>query len=1036
MPFKLDTNHIPFSDSFSAPANLYRGAPFWSWNGEVEKDELLRQIDVLKEMGMGGFYIHPRTGLSTEYLSDEFMDLVKACRDHAKAKGMLTCLYDEDRFPSGAAGGLVTENRNYRARHLLITQTPCGANSKDGELMARYAVKLEHKRLAAYRRLTDGEQPADGETVWYAYLEVARDSTWFNGKSYVDTLNPEAIQRFIEITHERYKATMGESFGTDIPAIFTDEPAFTQKKPLIHAEGNGDALLPWTNDLDTAFASDFGEPILDYLPEVIWDLPEGCHSVWRYRYHEWVAERFASSFADQVGDWCKKNGIAMTGHMAAEEDLQVQTNALGDAMRSYRAMQIPGIDMLCDLLETSTAKQAQSAARQYGRPGLMSELYGVTGWHFDFAGHKRQGDWQAALGVLFRVHHLSWYTMRGEAKRDYPASISYQSPWYKHYAVIEDHFARVAAVLSRGKPVCRVGVIHPIESFWLCSGPVDTSADQRTARQNQFQNTIDWLLNGTIDFDFIAESLLPDLNSPSNADTFNVGEMSYEVVVVPPMLTMRATTLERLEAFADAGGRIIFSGEIPSLVDAVSDERPARLAARCAMISHERSTLVDALEPHRDIEFRQRHWPSRPNDLFYQLRQEGDARYLFACNTSTDRLEGSRRVTLSIRGEYQLAFLDTTDGTQSPVAARYESGKTLVDVDMDLSGHILLKLIPGRCTDGASLVPPNLQEAGRMSGPVAITLDEPNVLLFDKAEYAIGEGQWQPEAQLLDIENHVRDAVGLPHMDGSMAQPWSDPTPAVELATVRLRATFESTVSVTGAHLALENLDRSAVFFDGRQVETEAISYFTDKSVATIAMPDFEPGQHAIEIHLSYTKETAIEWFYLLGDFGVFIEGLHGIVTTPVRRLNMGDWTTQGLPFYGGNVTYHFEATADGCLLRCPQFHGTALLACSQDRQAYIYRAPYGGDLPIAVGKPIDIALFGHRGNCFGPIHLAEDINWLGPNSYRTTGTHFAPESKLKPLGLMSSPVILAMDGGVATDGASNSVVDAPSKTSPTIAPP
>ena len=45
------------------------------------------------------------------------------------------------------------------------------------------------------------------------------------------------------------------------------------------------------------------------------------------------------------------------------------------------------------------------------------ELLRQTGWHFDFNGHKRQGDWQAALGVLFRVHHLSWCCMSGEARR-------------------------------------------------------------------------------------------------------------------------------------------------------------------------------------------------------------------------------------------------------------------------------------------------------------------------------------------------------------------------------------------------------------------------------------------------------------------------------------------------------------------------------------------------------------------------------------------------------------------------------------------
>ena len=110
--------------------------------------------------------------------------------------------------------------------------------------------------------------------------------------------------------------------------------------------------------------------------------------------------------------------------------------------------------MLCDRQELNTAKQAQSAARQYGRSGVASELYGVTNWDFDFVGHKAQGDWQAALGVTVRVPHLTWVSMAGEAKRDYPASIGYQSPWYQRYALIEDHFARLNTVLTRGEADC------------------------------------------------------------------------------------------------------------------------------------------------------------------------------------------------------------------------------------------------------------------------------------------------------------------------------------------------------------------------------------------------------------------------------------------------------------------------------------------------------------------------------------------------------------------------------------------------------
>ena len=105
-----------------------------------------------------------------------------------------------------------------------------------------------------------------------------------------------------------------------------------------------------------------------------------------------------------------------------------------------------------------------------GREGVTCEIYGVTGWDFDFRKHKLSGDWQAALGVTFRVPHLTWVSMEGEAKRDYPASIGKQSPWYREYKELETYFARLNTVLTRGKPVVQVGVIHPVESYWMYWG--------------------------------------------------------------------------------------------------------------------------------------------------------------------------------------------------------------------------------------------------------------------------------------------------------------------------------------------------------------------------------------------------------------------------------------------------------------------------------------------------------------------------------------------------------------------------------------
>ena len=98
---------------FQNPTSEYRGTPFWAWNCQLEKDELLRQLEVMKAMGFGGAHMHVRTGMATPYLSDEHMDLISACVDKCREEQMLAWLYDEDRWPSGAAGGLVTKDKQY-----------------------------------------------------------------------------------------------------------------------------------------------------------------------------------------------------------------------------------------------------------------------------------------------------------------------------------------------------------------------------------------------------------------------------------------------------------------------------------------------------------------------------------------------------------------------------------------------------------------------------------------------------------------------------------------------------------------------------------------------------------------------------------------------------------------------------------------------------------------------------------------------------------------------------------------------------------
>src|SRR5438552_5367839 len=185
---------------FRNPTAEYRGTPFWSWNTKLDIPQLLRQIEQFKQMGFGGFHIHSRTGLATEYLGDQYMAAVRACTEKAAKEGMLSWLYDEDRWPSGSAGGLVTRDHRYRIKHLLWTATPYrdappekrlvdytgAARTENGRLLARYEILLKDGYLARYRRLKDRDKLATNTRVWYAYLETPFESAWFNFQTYVD----------------------------------------------------------------------------------------------------------------------------------------------------------------------------------------------------------------------------------------------------------------------------------------------------------------------------------------------------------------------------------------------------------------------------------------------------------------------------------------------------------------------------------------------------------------------------------------------------------------------------------------------------------------------------------------------------------------------------------------------------------------------------------------------------------------------------------------------------------------------------------
>ena len=1021
---------------FQAPGREYRGAPFWSWNGKLEQSRIDEQLRVFQKMGFGGYHIHSRIGLETEYLGKEFMQLVQHCCRYGDELGMDTRLYDEDKWPSGAGGGRVTCDRAYASRYLLfspkhypdgfldrkIVATSRLSKNGDIRLMMRFEVILRDGRLESYRLLKDGEE---SEHTWYAYCVVTEPLAWFNNQPYLDTLNADATKRFIEVTHERYYEAVGEQFSKTVPSIFTDEPGYHKQESLPSGAAAKDVGIAYTDKMEEFYQARYHESLLERLPEIFWTLADGTVSHVRWQYHDCVAEMFARNYIGTIASWCEAHKLDMTGHVLFEAELESQSQVVGEVMRALSPMTVPGIDMLADRHEYTTAKQAQSVCHQYGRTGVMSELYGVTNWNYDFRGHKHQGDWQAALGVTLRVPHLAWMYMGGESKRDYPSPIDEHTTWYEKYPIIENYFARVNTAMTRGRAVSRIGLVHPIESMWLALGPDDETAQLRRRLDQQFSDVTQWLLFGFLDFDYLSEALLPELYEKADDAQLHVGKMAYDAVVVPGMLTIRSSTLSYLRTFAENGGKVIFMGQIPQYVDGRISDEAQIFAAQCEHIGFDQNSLMDALDAWREVDVIDVNSHLRADRLLGQLRQDGEERWLFVAQGKHDtRLQlnhwytmtGREDMSVRVRGTYRVRLYDAMNGTVAELPAEYHDGWTWIRHGFYAQDSLLLRLTP----TAEAVSQPYAEEARTvlseqyLPGVVNYRLSEPNVCVLDQAEYRVDGGAWHEKEEILRLDDAIRREYGYPLRTESFPQPWLEPKKPAE-HTLELRFRIVSETEGEEVRFGFESKDGAELFWNGEGVRMEGHDWYVDRDIHVETLGRLRKGENEVVLRMPFGPGSNVEACYLLGEFGAAVSGDTARITKKPEMLGFGDMAPQGFPFYGGCVEYctEVETKAGTVEIEIPEYYAALLHVELDEKQADVFAEPYTARFEkVAAGvHSLRLTAYGTRINTFGQLHNCNrKEEYYGPKSYRTSGKNWSYVYQFHQTGVTVAPIVRVLE--------------------------
>lgn len=963
---------------FVEPGAEFRPAPFWVWNAKVTREDIDRMLPEFKEQGYGGVYIHPRPGMETEYLSQDWFDLWQYSLERGKELGLKVWIYDENSYPSGFAGGHVPAEFPESCNHAIdliptvVEQLP--------EDLSPYRLCLKQVGDKFVDITSEPRTDAVGRYILYTE-EFFEKKAWHGGYSYVDLLYLGTTECFIDITMRGYEARFKDEFGKAIPGIFTDEPS----------------IQPWTPALAEEFKRDWGYDLYTHLPM----LSEEVGNWKQVRYHAMATKLrlFIERWAEPWHRYCEQNNLLWTGHYWEHE--WSRAKRAPDNMAMYEYHQLPAIDILFNQFNEEAhnahwgnvriVKELRSAANQIGQTRTLSESYGGGGWEMTFKDYKRLADWKYALGVNYMNQHFSNVTIEGVRKFDYPNFFTSYAPWASNYKVLNDHTARLSLVLSQGEQYNDILVLEPTSTTWMYYTHHYHSKHLRTL-VNNFQALVTTLNKQQVEFDIGCENIIRNRGEVKDGK-FVVGERAYSTVIIPEMCeTLFASTTTLLEEFVEEGGRLIALGQ-PTQADAYESEVLAKLWERQDI---ERELNIESLYGEA-IRFE----GIEGGNLQFHRRQYEDGELLFLANSSLDS-STKGRVTLNGVG---LKVLDTYTGEiYRDTTAQVADNRVSLNFDLAPAGHLLV--FAPKCASSLEGLAPYIAvesegaTAIEPKGEIKVRRIDDNYLTLDFCDLEV-DGK---RSRNLFVGNACRELFR--HFD--MENPWE--------RAIQYKDNIISTDTLTRGDITVSYRFKVADRFDYSTIkficEKPALWEVRINGERVTPIENCHPldarngcydigkyvrkGENVVTLHRSPMSIYAeISFAFITGDFAVVPDKVGWKIAAP-QALKLGAWKSQGLPFFAWDVAYSntYDLPKGGNkIVSLGDWEGTVCEVWVNDtKSGIIFTQPYELDITNAVKEgenEIEVRCTGSLFNLYGP-------HFTTPNG-KVTPTHWYNNAKLSP---------------------------------------
>lgn len=372
--------------------------PMFAVTGRPTRAELRERLSALRGAKITQLLLYPRSGCELEYMSDAWLDCCETVTEEALSLGFTSLwLYDEYNWPSGQCGGRVQSARPEYALETLVA-TPAA----DG----RFSCRVERN------------------------------------PRFPNLLRPEAVELFLELTHDRYAARLGKYFGGLIRGIFTDEPSPGYAGNYIETGEGESRFYPWYPGVEDDYRAASGRTIEEGI------LPEF--------YYPLIGKRFRTVFFDRIRAWCDHHKLLFTGHLNAEGIAPEANRFNGDPLLAVTGLSLPGVDEIRTLVTPESIEWLTFGTARYGaerrKNGALAELFALGPADIPPAKLRQMISLAALFGIDHYVLAISPVDFRGNAEKErWFNPFTPDQPWFRVMGELTEDAAK-AAVLARKKP--------------------------------------------------------------------------------------------------------------------------------------------------------------------------------------------------------------------------------------------------------------------------------------------------------------------------------------------------------------------------------------------------------------------------------------------------------------------------------------------------------------------------------------------------------------------------------------------------------